>query len=133
MLSYEVSMGTLVSGTLEGTDMELDQHYVDPRLVELYDIENTRGADTDFYVRLAADLDARTILELGCGTGRLTLELALDGRLVVGVDPAPAMLAIARRKPGTERVQWVEGDSSALGTPAADLAVMTGNVAKVFF
>ncbi len=112
--------------------IKLAQHYVDPRLVDLYDIENTRGADTDFYVGLAADLDARTILDLGCGTGLLTRELAVDGRLVVGVDPAPAMLAVARRQPGADRVQWVEGDSGALRTPAADLVVMTGNVAQVF-
>src|SRR5262245_57279643 len=112
--------------------IKLDQHYVDPRLVELYDIENTRGADTDFYLRLASDLDASTILDLGCGTGLLTRELAVDGRLVIGVDPAPAMLACARRQPGAERVRWIEGDSSALRTPAADLAIMTGNVAQVF-
>ena len=112
--------------------IKLDQHYMDSRLVELYDIENTRGADTDFYVRLAAALDARTIIELGCGTGRLTLDLVGDGRQVIGIDPAPAMLAYARRKPGAEQVQWVEGDSSALGTPEADLAIMTGNVAQVF-
>lgn len=112
--------------------IKLDQHYVDPRLVELYDIENTCGADTDFYVRLAADLDARTILDLGCGTGLLTRQLAVDDRQVVGVDPAPAMLAYARRQPGADRVQWIEGDSSALGTPEADLVVMTGNVAQVF-
>jgi SAM-dependent methyltransferase len=93
---------------------------------------NTRGADTDFYVGLAADLDARTILDLGCGTGLLTRELASDGRLVIGVDPSPAMLAYARRQPGADRVQWVEGDAGALGTPAADLAIMTGNVAQVF-
>jgi SAM-dependent methyltransferase len=112
--------------------IKLDLHYVDPRLVDLYDIENARGADTDFYIQLAAELDARTIVDLGCGTGLLTCELALQGHQVIGVDPALAMLAIARRKPGAERVQWVEGDSSALGTPEADLAIMTGNVAQVF-
>jgi SAM-dependent methyltransferase len=110
----------------------IEQQYVDPRLVDLYDIENVRGADTDFYVGLATDLDARTILDLGCGTGLLTRELAIDGRRVIGVDPAPAMLAYARRQPGAERVEWVEGDASALGRAAADLAVMTGNVAQVF-
>ena len=112
--------------------MKLAQHYVDLRLVNLYDIENTRGADTDFYVRLAAELDARTVVELGCGTGRQTLELLADGRRVIGVDPAPAMLAVARQKPGAERVRWIEGDSSALGRPEADLAIMTGCVAQVF-
>lgn len=112
--------------------VHLEQHYVDPRLVALYDIETTRGADTDFYIGLAADLGARTIIDLGCGTGRLTCELASEGRRVIGVDPAPAMLAVARRQPGAEQVRWVEGDVSALGTPAADLVIMTGNVAQVF-
>ncbi len=113
--------------------MKLDRHYVDPRLVELYDHDNPRGADTDFYLRLAADLDARRILDLGCGTGLLTRELAaVDGRDVIGVDPATAMLAVARRQPDADRVTWIEGDASALGTPEADLVVMTGNVAQVF-
>src|SRR4051812_49120790 len=107
---------------------KLDQHYVDPRLVEFYDIENPRGADTDFYLGLAAELDAHRILDLGCGTGLLTRELAIPGRNVTGVDPAAAMLAFARRQPGAGRVQWIEGDASALGTPEANLLVMTGNV-----
>ncbi len=112
--------------------MQLDQHYVDPRLVAMYDTDNPRGADYDFYLGLAAELGAHTILDLGCGTGLLTRELATDGREVTGVDPAPAMLAHARKQPGAERVRWVEGDSGALGTPEADLALMTGNVAQVF-
>ena len=112
--------------------MKLDLHYVDPRLVELYDSANPHGADTDFYIQLAADLNAHTILDLGCGTGLLTRELAVGNRQMIGVDPAPAMLAVARRQPGTERVQWIEGDSSAMGRPNADLVIMTGNVAQVF-
>jgi SAM-dependent methyltransferase len=111
---------------------KLELHYVDPRLVELYDHDNPRGADTDFYAQLAAELDAQKILDLGCGTGLLTRELATDGRQVTGVDPSSAMLAVARRQPDAERVQWVEGDASALGAPEADLLIMTGNVAQVF-
>jgi len=31
-----------------------------------------------------------------------------------------------------KQVEWIEGDASALGTPEADLLVMTGNVAQIF-
>jgi len=112
--------------------MKLDLHYVDPRLVELYDHDNPRGVDTDFYLILATDINARRIIDFGCGTGLLTCELAIEGRQIIGIDPSAAMLAIARRKPGSERVQWIEGDSETLGKRAADLAIMTGNVAQVF-
>ncbi len=127
-------MATLFQLTtdLETDCMKLDLHYVEPRLVELYDRANPRGADTDFYLQLAAALNAHTIIDLGCGTGLLTRELVEGDRHVIGVDPSPAMLAVARRHSGAERVQWVEGDSSVLGTPEADLVIMTGNVAQIF-
>jgi len=112
--------------------INLEQQYIYPRLVALYDSENPRSDDSAFYVRLAADLDAGRIIDLGCGTGLLTRDLAIDGRHVVGVDPAAAMLAYARQQPGAERVQWVEGDAKALKTSEADLVLMTGNVAQVF-
>ena len=115
-----------------GLMAKLDKHYVDPRLVALYDLENLRGADTDFYLNLATEIEARHILDLGCGTGLLTCELATADRHVVGIDPSPAMLALARQKSAASRVHWVEGDASVLGSPDADLLVMTGNVAQVF-
>ncbi|MEZ4673141.1 MAG: class I SAM-dependent methyltransferase [Caldilineaceae bacterium] len=78
--------------------MKLDLHYVDPRLVALYDSANPWGADSDFYLQLADELGAETIVDLGCGTGLLTTALAVGARTVIGIDPAPAMLAIAQQR-----------------------------------
>jgi SAM-dependent methyltransferase len=112
--------------------MHLDLHYVDPRLVALYDTDNPRGADTDFYVDLADELMAQTLIDLGCGTGLLTRELATPERRVFGVEPAGEMLTYARRQPGAERVIWIHGDAAAIQAWDADLLLMTGNVAQVF-
>lgn len=112
--------------------VKLDQHYIDPRLVSLYDIENPRGIDTDFYLNLASEINAKRIIDLGCGTGILTHELATANRQVIGVDPAQAMLALARQKANADTIRWIEGDASAMGQWEADLLVMTGNVAQVF-
>ena len=111
---------------------QLDRHYTDPRLVDLYDIENPPGPDFDFFRQLAKALQAQRIVDLGCITGLLTRQLTVGGRAVTGVDPAAAMLAYARRQPGAERVTWIEGDSHALDTPAADLVLMTSNVEQVY-
>lgn len=39
-----------------------------------------------------------TVLDLACGTGNMTVELALRGYEVTGVDSSPTMLEMARRK-----------------------------------
>jgi SAM-dependent methyltransferase len=112
--------------------MELELGYVDPRLVALYDAANPPGPDGDFYRQLADELAAQVIVDLGCGTGTLTRSLACPGRQIFGVDPAPAMLDVARRGEGAGHVTWIEGYSDALQAWHADLAVMTGNVAQIF-
>lgn len=103
--------------------------YSDERLVALYDLDNPDGPDHDFYRGLAERLDARRVVDLGCGTGILTVTLAGEQRTVVGVDPSTTMLRYARARPGGDRVEWVMGDSRAIAPARADLAVMTGNVA----
>ncbi|WP_152365568.1 class I SAM-dependent methyltransferase [Microlunatus speluncae] len=102
----------------------------DTRIVELYDVDNGDGPDHDFYRQLADTLNARTVIDLGCGTGQLTVTLATPGREVVGVDPSSNMINYARARPGAERVQWITGDSRDLPPGRHDLALMTGNVAQ---
>ncbi|HEY4469725.1 MAG TPA: class I SAM-dependent methyltransferase [Stellaceae bacterium] len=60
-----------------------------------------------------APLDA---LDVGCGTGFLSLELAGRGHRVTGIDFAPQMLAEAQRKAAAQglAVRFEEGDAEAL-------------------
>jgi ubiquinone/menaquinone biosynthesis C-methylase UbiE len=102
--------------------------YRDADLVELYDLDNPDGEAQAYYRALADDVNARSIIDLGCGTGLLTRSFARAGRTVIGVDPSATMLNYARRQAGSENVTWIHGDASVLpqdGT--ADLAVCTGD------
>jgi SAM-dependent methyltransferase len=67
------------------------EHYAD---AVLYDYEyRRRRADVAFYRELARRRGADRILELGAGSGRVTVPLARDGRHVVALDQSSAMLA----------------------------------------
>ncbi len=97
----------------------------------VYDTVNPFAADTEFYLRLASESSAASIVDVGCGTGLLTCELAERGHRMVGVDPSGAMLDVARHRPGGEKVRWIEGDARRLGGVGADLVVMTGHVSQI--
>jgi ubiquinone/menaquinone biosynthesis C-methylase UbiE len=106
--------------------MNDDALYRDLELAEFYDIDNARPRDDFRFVRRLAK-DAQSILDIGCGTGELAVELA-DGRDVVGIDPARAMLDIARRRRGGNMVEWIEADVRNMQLARTfDLIVMTGH------
>lgn len=112
--------------------MALPDIYADDRLVRLYDHLNPWGPDDDFYLSLAGR-GPRRVLDLGCGTGRLTVALAAAGHEVIGVDPAEPMLREARARDGGAKVRWLKGDARRLRLGKRfDLVVMTGHVFQVF-
>ena len=94
-----------------------------------YDVLNTWGPDDDFYLGMI--MQAGRVLDVGCGTGRLLHRASASGHAgrLCGLDPDPAMLALARTHGG---VEWVPGDAaSASWDREFDLATMTGHAFQV--
>lgn len=109
-----------------------DSLFVDRRLAALYDSLDPDRSDLDAYLRLLDELGARSVLDVGCGTGTFACLLSRSGFDVVAVDPAAASLDVARSKPGAESVCFVLGDAKVLRRLRVDAVTMTGNVAQVF-
>ena len=79
--------------------------------------------EAGFVMRLAP----RTVLDAGCGSGRVAIELARRGVQVVGADRDPSMIATARRR--APELEWHECDLAALDLGRSfDVVVMAGNV-----
>jgi SAM-dependent methyltransferase len=110
-----------------------DAVFGEPRLAAIYDaFEGERRVDLDHYLAIADEFGARSLLDVGCGTGILARRAAGQGMDVIGVDPAAASLDVARAKPGAEKVRWRNGDATGLPELQVDMATMTANVAHVF-
>lgn len=79
--------------------------------------------------RLVADtlcrLEASTVLDVCCGTGRLVSRLRRDGLFVVGADASPAMLDVARRALGPGICSRMDARSLAFADASFDATVIT--------
>jgi demethylmenaquinone methyltransferase/2-methoxy-6-polyprenyl-1,4-benzoquinol methylase len=104
------------------------------RIARRYDLVNTvmtGGIDAVWRRRAVAQLALRTpcpkIIDLCCGTGALTLEIArrVPGAAVVGADFSPAMLAVARARRSAANVEYVEADVLQLPFDAGQFAGAT--------
>jgi ubiquinone/menaquinone biosynthesis C-methylase UbiE len=101
---------------------------VDPAVIEIVgDAMELRAADPQQQAMLAAylaDVDlpqAASVLEIGCGTGAIARALAVRSGVgeVVGVDPAPGLLARARAlSAGHPNLAFLEADGRDLPLPA---------------
>jgi SAM-dependent methyltransferase len=83
-------------------------------LAALYQLQyaNYRD-DISFYTRLAERLNATKILELGAGSGRVSIPLARRGFEVTGLELSPKMLELGRKNAALEgaHVNFVQGDA----------------------
>ena len=81
--------------------------YSDP---QIYDLENNRfEPDGPFLLEIARKA-GNPVLELGCGTGRLTIPMARYGVEITGLDIVQGMLDRAKQKAGDLSIQWVLAD-----------------------
>ncbi len=79
--------------------------------------------EADFVCRF----EPASVLDAGCGTGRVAIELAARGIDVVGVDLDPAMIGPARVK--APELEWIEADLATVDVGRQfDVVVMAGNV-----
>jgi SAM-dependent methyltransferase len=84
---------------------------------------NDVHGEADFVMRYAP----RTVLDAGCGTGRVAIELARRGVDVVGADVNPSMLEVAHER--APHIEWVHSDLTALDLGRTfDVVAMAGNV-----
>ncbi len=102
-------------------------------IARYYDPENDDvQADLTLYSDLAESIDG-TILDVGCGTGRVMFHLAGEGHTIHGIDRSPQMLARARRKQSQrpdlrERCTLIEGDILSDPLPTRyDLVILPYN------
>jgi SAM-dependent methyltransferase len=95
----------------------------DRRLAE----SSTTGPDRHGEATFVELLGPVTVLDAGCGTGRVAIELDRRGVAVVGVDLDPEMLSTARRK--APELTWIEADLATVTLDRRfDAVVMAGNV-----
>lgn len=92
-----------------------------------FDALAASGADVHGEAAFVTGLEPRRVLDVGCGTGRVAIELARRGVEVVGVDRDASMLAVARaRGPG---IGFVESDMTRLELGERfEVVLMAGNV-----
>lgn len=95
----------------------------DRRWAEMEEAGHNPHGEADFL----SGFNPRSVLDAGCGTGRVAIELAARGLDVVGVDLDPAMLSTAKEK--APAVSWVLDDLVTVDLERTfDVVAMPGNV-----
>ena len=115
------------------TDTARGEEY-DARWIPLAEAGENIHGEADLVETLLRESGRNRVLDAGCGTGRVAIELSRRGFVVTGVDADAAMLDAARAK--APEIDWREGDLAgsidprvnSLGPGTVDLVLLAGNV-----
>lgn len=133
--AYSMFPTPLTAGRMSGVSTRW-QHTDAPRGDD-YDARWARLAEAGEGIHGEADLvddllratGGRRVLDAGCGTGRVAIELARRGHDVVGIDADPDMLDTARAK--APELTWLHGDLAeppGASFSSVDVVLLAGNV-----
>ena len=115
------------------TDTARGEEY-DARWIPLAEAGENIHGEADLVETLLRESGRNRVLDAGCGTGRVAIELSRRGFVVTGVDADAAMLDAARAK--APEIDWREGDLAgsidprvnSLSPGTVDLVLLAGNV-----
>ena len=115
------------------TDTARGEEY-DARWIPLAEAGENIHGEADLVETLLRESGRNRVLDAGCGTGRVAIELSRRGFVVTGVDADAAMLDAARAK--APEIDWREGDLAGSidprvnrpGPGTVDLVLLAGNV-----
>jgi malonyl-CoA O-methyltransferase len=89
----------------------------------------TRDLDADVVRRAPLDVAGRSVLELGCGTGKNSEWLAARSRELVALDFSAGMLAVARERVRAPNTRFIEHDiRMPWPVPPGEIDVVVGNL-----
>jgi SAM-dependent methyltransferase len=112
---------------MTGDDMTRDTTWDGGEYQRRFDALAATGKDVHGEAAFVMRFAPHTVLDAGCGTGRVGIELARRGVTVVGADRDSSMLATARER--APELEWVEQDLAALDLGRTfDVVVLAGNV-----
>ena len=93
----------------------------------VYEQRAAAGEDVHGEANFLGRYPLKSVLDAGCGTGRVTRELAARGLEVAGVDLDPVMLATGMRK--APQLNWLVADLETVDLGRTfDAILMAGNV-----
>lgn len=79
---------------------------------EIYDTNENKTRDLDLNIskEILSKIAFKSVLEIGCGTGKNTIWLSKKAQNIIAIDFSPEMLQIAKRKVKSNSVKFVKAD-----------------------